>query len=144
VPVYAEPFQDGRHVAFVINQSTSHVFTKMASASAAAASSALVTAGAAASKSNLPPPGVLLRAAQIALDDDRPILLDYWVDSCDKKCCIGVKETLKYLVKSETEYTSTIQNLFKIQGCYIVLTENSLYIVSVDTPIRKIVTPIES
>jgi hypothetical protein len=87
----------------------------------------------------LPPGGVLLRAAQIALDDDRPILLDYWHDSRDKKCCIGVKDAIKYLVKSETEYTSTIQNLYKIDGCYIVLTENSLYVVSQDIPVRKIV-----
>jgi hypothetical protein len=90
--------------------------------------------------SALPSAGVLLRAAQIAIDDDRPILLDYWKDSREKKCCIGVKDSVKYLVKSETEYTSTIQNLYKIDGCYIVLTENSLYIVSLDTPIKKIVT----
>ena len=89
---------------------------------------------------NLPPAGVLLRAAQLSIDDDRPILLDYWADSKCKKCCIGVKEDIKYLVKSETEYTSTIQNLYKIEGCYIVLTENSLYIVSQDIPVRKIVS----
>ena len=61
----------------------------------------------------LPPAGVLLRAAQISVDDDRPILLDYWTDSREKKCCIGVKDNVKYLVKSESEYTSTIQSLFK-------------------------------
>lgn len=92
-----------------------------------------------AATSALPPAGVLLRAAQIAIADDRPILLDYWQDSREKKCCIGVNESAKYLVKSDTEYTSTIQNLYKIDGCYIVLTENSLYIVSVDTPVKKIV-----
>lgn len=97
--------------------------------------------------SALPPPGVLLRASQIAIDDDRPILLDYWADSRQKKCCVGVKEDaetkeqIKYLVKSDTEYTSTIQNLYGVDGCYIVLTENSLYIVSKEIPVRKIVTP---
>ena len=92
------------------------------------------------SAANLPPAGVLLRAAQISIDDDRPILLDYWADSKTKKCCIGVKEDIKYLVKSETEYTSTIQNLYKLDGCYVVLTENSLYIVSQEIPVRKIVS----
>lgn len=96
-----------------------------------------------ASPSVLPPASVLLRSAQIALDDDRPILLDYWTDSKNKKCCIGVKDNVKYLVKSETEYTSQIQNLFRIEGCYIVLTENSLYVVSQDVPVRKIVSELK-
>jgi hypothetical protein len=90
--------------------------------------------------SNLPSAGVLLRASQLAIDEDRPIMLDYWTDSKSKKCCIGVKEDIKYLIKSETEYTSSIVNLYKIDGCYLVLTENSLYIVCQDLPIRKIVT----
>jgi hypothetical protein len=93
--------------------------------------------------SNLPPATVLLRAAQISLDDDRPILLDYWTDSRDKKCCIGVKDNAKYLVKNESEYTSTVQNIFRIDGCFIVLTENSLYIVSQDIPVRKIVSELK-
>jgi hypothetical protein len=91
----------------------------------------------------LPPAGILLRAAQIAVDDDRPILLDYWRDSCEKKCCIGVKDDTKYIVKSESEYTSTIQRLFKYEGCYIVLTENSLYVVSETIPVRKIVSELK-
>jgi hypothetical protein len=66
--------------------------------------------------SNLPPATVLLRAAQISVDDDRPILLDYWTESRDKKCCIGVKDNAKYLVKNESEYTSTVQNIFRIDG----------------------------
>ena len=89
---------------------------------------------------NIPPASVLLRAAQISVDEDRPILLDYWTDSRDKKCCIGVKDASKYLVKNESEYTSTVQNIFRIDGCFIVLTENSLYIVSQDIPVRKIVS----
>lgn len=91
----------------------------------------------------LPPAGVLLRAAQISIDEDRPILLDYWMDSKNKKCCIGVKDNVKYLVKSESEYTSTVQNLFRLEGCFIVLTENSLYVVSQDIPVRKIVSELK-
>ena len=89
---------------------------------------------------DLPSAGVMLRAAQISIDDDRPIMLDYWADSRAKKCCIGVKDNIKYIVKSDSEYTSTIEDIKKVDGCYIILTENSLYIVSQDIPIRKIVT----
>ena len=109
--------------------------TKMSAPSAASAS-----AGSSASP-RLPPAGVLLRAAQIAVSDDRPIMLDYWPDSLDKKCSIGVREDTKLLVKSDQEYTSPIENIYKIEGCYIVLTENSLYVVHAEIPVRKIVTP---
>jgi hypothetical protein len=71
---------------------------------------------AATTTSSLPSAGVLLRASQIAIDDDRPIMLDYWADSKAKKCCIGVKEGIKYIVKSEQEYTSTIEDIKKVDA----------------------------
>jgi len=81
-----------------------------------------------------------MRASQIAIDEDKPIYLDYFLDSVEKKCCIGVQDSSKFLVKSDSEYTSTIQNVFKCENCYIVATENSLYVVSTDIPIKKILS----
>ena len=89
----------------------------------------------------VPSASVLLRAAQLAVDQDKPIYLDYYGDSVEKKCCIGVQDSTKYLVKSDTEYTSSIENVFKCENCYIVATENSLYVVSADVPIKKILAP---
>ena len=89
----------------------------------------------------LPSASVLLRAAQVAVEKDKPIYLDYYADSVAKTCCIGVNDQEKYLVKSDNEYTSTIESVFKCETCYIVMTENSLYIVSADVPIKKIVAP---
>ena len=91
----------------------------------------------------LPPASVLLRAAQLAIDNDKPLYFDYYRSSIDKVCCIGVREigpneTEKFLVKSDEEYTSTIQEVFKCETCYIVATENSMYVVSTDIPIKKI------
>jgi hypothetical protein len=92
------------------------------------------------SRQMIPSASVLLRAAQLSVDEDKPIYLDYYSDSVEKKCCIGVQDGSKYLVKSESEYTSTIQNVFKCENCYIVATENSLYVVSTDIPIKKIMS----
>lgn len=92
----------------------------------------------------IPSASVLMRAAQLSVDEDKPIYLDYYTDSVEKKCCIGVQDGTKYLVKSEDEYTSTIQNVFKCENCYIVATENSLYIVSVEIPIKKIMSSTSS
>jgi hypothetical protein len=92
----------------------------------------------------IPNASVLLRAAQLAVEEDKPIYLDYYTDSVEKKCCIGVKDGTKYLVKSDSEYTSTIENVFKCEDCYIVMTENSLYIVSISVPIKKILSSTSS
>jgi hypothetical protein len=86
----------------------------------------------------VPSATVLLRAAQVSIDEDKPIYFDYYRDSVEKKCCIGVQGTTKYLVKSNDEYTSTIQTVFKCETCFVVMTENSLYIVDAGIPIKKV------
>ena len=91
--------------------------------------------------SAMPSATVMAAAAKIAIDQDRPIYLDYYNDSIEKKCCIGVQDTTKFLVKSDTEYTSPIESISRIKedNVYIVLTENSLYIVSSEIPVKRIV-----
>jgi hypothetical protein len=87
---------------------------------------------------SVPSAAVLLRAAQVAIDEDKPIYFDYYRDSVEKKCCIGVQDNIKYLVKSNDEYTSGIQTVFKCETCYIVMTENSLYIVDSGIPVKRL------
>ena len=92
--------------------------------------------------SQCPSATVMAQAAKIAIEQDRPIYLDYYNDSLEKKCCIGVQDTTKFLVKSDTEYTSPITTIMRIkeEKVYLVLTENSLYIVSADIPAKRIVS----
>lgn len=92
--------------------------------------------------SQVPSATVMAQAAKIAIEQDRPIYLDYYEDSIAKKCCIGVRGTEKMLVKSDTEYTSPIASIMRIkeENAYIVLTENSLYVVSADIPVKRIVS----
>ena len=57
----------------------------------------------------LPSDITLKHAAKLGIVEDKPILLDYWSFSLDKKALIGVKDNgEKLLVKSEDEYTSPI------------------------------------
>ena len=78
-------------------------------------------------------------ASKLAIVEDKPILLDYWTDSLDKKALIGIRETgEKLLVKSAEEYTSPIAKFYKSGSEYIIITENSIYLVSSDIPNRKI------
>ena len=67
---------------------------------------------------------------KIAIVEDKPILLDYWVSSLESKALIGVRENQeKLLVKSEEEYTSPVNKIFKVENEYIIITENSIYLV---------------
>lgn len=87
----------------------------------------------------LPSDVTLKHAAKIGMVEDKPIMLDYWTASLDKKALIGVKENgEKLLVKTEDEYTSSIAKFYKSGTEYIIITENSIYLVSSDIPTRKI------
>ena len=87
----------------------------------------------------LPEINTLQHAAKLSIVEDKPIMLDYWSASLDKKALIGVKENSeKLLVKSEDEYTSPIAKFYKSATEYIIITENSIYLVSSDIPTKKI------
>jgi hypothetical protein len=80
----------------------------------------------------LPSAAALLQAARIAMKEDRPIQMDYYLDTVTGKACIGEDATRneKVLFKNLTEFTSLIQKIFKVGTDFLVLTENSIYIVS--------------
>ena len=87
----------------------------------------------------LPNETTLKHAAKLSIVEDKPIMLDYWTISLDKKALIGAKENgEKLLVRSDEEYTSTITKFYKSVNDYIIITENSIYIVSSEIPTRRI------
>jgi hypothetical protein len=87
----------------------------------------------------LPSNVCLQHSCKLAIVQDKPIMLDYWTASLDKSIIIGVRESgEKLLVKSEDEYTSPIANIYKVETEYIIVTENSIYLISNETPSKKI------
>jgi len=114
---------------------------KKAVPSASTPASVSETTSVAANNSNyrLPSDTTLQHASKLAIVEDKPIMLDYWTASVDKKALVGVRESgEKLLVKSAEEYTSPIAKFYKSGTEYIVITENSIYLVSSDIPTRKI------
>jgi hypothetical protein len=92
-------------------------------------------------KSNyrLPTTTALEHAIKIAVVEDKPIMLDYWTPSLEKNALIGVRENQeKLLVKSEEEYTSPISKIYRVDSDFLIVTENSLYIVSGEIPSKRI------
>ena len=79
-----------------------------------------------------PSPQTMWQAAKLAIKQDRAIMLDYYQQSTTGTAYLGEDQETKerILIKSKEEFTSLIANLYKAGDDFIVLTENSLYIVS--------------
>jgi len=88
----------------------------------------------------LPTAKLLQHAAKLSLSQDKPIMLDYWIESHTLgKVIIGVRANEeKILLRSEDEYTSPISKLYKVGEEFILITENSIYLVSAKIQSRKI------
>ena len=81
----------------------------------------------------------LQHAFKLAIVEDKEVKADYWTASLDKQVIIGVKENQqKLLVKSEDEYTSPVVKIYKVETEFIVVTENSIYLVSADIDSSRI------
>ena len=88
----------------------------------------------------LPSTAALQHLVRLSIGEDLPIKMDYWVGSCDKEVVLGRNEETghKLLVRNSDEYTSRIVRLFLIEREYIIITENSIYLVSADIPKKRI------
>ena len=92
------------------------------------------------SSTTLPPTALWEHVSKLSILEDKPIMLDYWTDSLEKKVLIGVKKEggEKLLVKNAEEYTSPISKIYKTNDCYIICTENSIYLTSCNIPTKHI------
>lgn len=101
--------------------------------SASTAPAATTTSASTAAKPvfRFPHEKTMMHAVKLSISEDKPIMMDYWVPSLQKKALIGVREenNERMLVKSEDEYTSPIAKLFNVETDFIVMTENSIYLV---------------
>ena len=87
----------------------------------------------------IPSQKVLMNACKLACKEDKPIMMDYWIESHNSKVIIGVRDNEeKMLVRSEEEYTSPIVKIFKVDEVFIICTENSIYLTSSKIDKRRI------
>lgn len=82
----------------------------------------------------------LVQASKIALEKDCPIMLDYYRQTAGGTAFLGEdpETQQRILVKSKDEFTSLIKKLYKVDDDFIILTENSLYVVSGKIQKRKV------
>jgi hypothetical protein len=91
----------------------------------------------------VPSAQVLVHAAKLAIEQDKPIQLDYYRDTATQKAFLGEDQETKekMLIKSNEEFTSLVQKVYKVQDDYIITTEHSIYIASGKIQKRRIQAP---
>lgn len=112
----------------------------MSTSTSLAVSGGGVAAASPADKYRMPELASLQYAMKIAILHDKPILTDYWTSSIDKTVFIGMKQGSeeKLLVRNEEEYTSPIEKAFKVGTEFVIMTENSIYMVDANIPMKRI------
>ena len=78
-------------------------------------------------KSNYPSSKTIKKACQLSKSLNKPIKLNYYIDSLKGSVCITSHKNDKIIYK---EYTKPIKNTFKIDTNYIIVTEDTIYIIS--------------
>jgi hypothetical protein len=79
-----------------------------------------------------PEDSTMLYATKLALKENKPIHLTYWLDSINNKVVIYTdkKTNERVILKDKEEYTSPIVQKYNNKGDCICCTENSIYIVA--------------
>ena len=111
---------------------------RQANDGAAAPASASATGGGEKAKTNLPMPSekTLQQAFKLGLIMEKQICGYFYVDSIKGKVSIETHEGEKIIYKNENEHTSRILNTYKTDSSYIVVTENTIYIIGIETVIK--------
>ena len=97
----------------------------------------MASSGEIASTTITPHAATLLHASNIAIEQDRPIMLDYYGPSTRREAkLVKTQDKDTILYKNGEEYTSPLKKVFQIDGSQtengkdiICLSENSIYIV---------------
>lgn len=78
----------------------------------------------------LPSSNTLTQAAKLSIKLSKPICFYFYIDSLRDNCTIVNSESEKIIYKNNEEHTSPIKNTYKVGGEYLIVTENTIYMLS--------------
>jgi len=87
-------------------------------------------------KLGLPCDKTMQQAVKLSIKLCKPICFYFYVDSLKNRVCIASDGEDRIIYKNDEEHTSPILNTYKVNTEYIVVTENTIYILTSTTPIR--------
>jgi len=86
----------------------------------------------------IPCDNTLNQAAKLSIKISKPVCFYFYLDSCRGNINIGTTESDKIIFKNMEEHTSTISNIYKVNNEFLVVTENTIYIISAGTKVTKL------
>ena len=88
-------------------------------------------------KITMPGQTTLNNAAKLSIKLGRPLDFYFYIDSCRNNASIRTADGEKIIYKNNEEHTSPIKNTYKVGNEYLVVTENTIYVISAGTQIGK-------
>jgi len=85
----------------------------------------------------LPDAKTLNQAAKLSIKISKPICFYFYIDSYKGNCSIVTSEGDKIIYKNNDEHTSPIKNTYSVGSEYLVVTENTIYVLSKNTKISN-------
>jgi len=86
---------------------------------------------------NVPSTNTLLQAFKLSIQISKPVESYFYIDSCKGHINICANDTDKIIYKNQEEHTSPISNIYKVENEYLIVTDNTIYIISKDTKVSK-------
>ena len=86
---------------------------------------------------NIPCDNTLNQAAKLSIKISKPICFYFYLDSCRDNAKLCTNDSEKIIYKNSEEHTSSISNIYKVNKEFLVVTENTIYIISSDTKVTK-------
>ena len=84
----------------------------------------------------LPSDKTLQQAVKLSIKSSKPICFYFYVESLKKKVSIVSDGEDKIIFKNQEEHTSPILNTYKCGNEFLVVTENTIYVISADTKVN--------
>ena len=88
-------------------------------------------------KISMPCAETLSQAAKLSIKVSKPICFYFYIDSCKNNASIVTADGEKIIYKNNEEHTSPIKNTYKVGHEYLVVTENTIYVISANTRVGK-------
>ena len=88
-------------------------------------------------KISLPSNDTLSQAAKLSIKVSKPICFYFYIDSCKGAAQIVTADGDKIIYKNSEEHTSPIRHTYKVGSEYLIVTDNTIYIISCNTKIAQ-------
>lgn len=89
------------------------------------------------SKIGLPGMNTLTNATKLSIKFGRPLDFYFYIDSCRGNAQIVNADGEKIIYKNNEEHTSPIKHTYQTDNEYIIVTENTIYVISNKTAVAK-------